>query len=869
MKKIFKGVAIFVGVVLLILLILPFAFKGKIIKIAKEQANANVNAVIDFQDLSISMFRSFPDVSVDIKKLSVVNKAPFLGDTLASIGHTYVDVSLMSLLDIPKINKVKIADVYVNVKVNKDSVTNYDIALPSEAKVEETTTKESSPIALDIHNYSLENININYQDVPSNMSAKVVNFNHSGSGNLADNILELDTHTNADAISFMLDDVAYLKDLHFEYDAKVGVDHGGDLKLTFTDNVAYINDLNLAFDGVFTMLKDAYDINFTLKSKKSEFKSLLSLIPNAYTADFPKVTTAGALDLHGVIKGQYSDNTIPTMDIVIKSENASVQYPDLPNKIDNINIDTHITNTTGIMDDLQVEIKNFGFKIAQDVFSANAIITKPISNLTLASKIDGKVNLGNLKNAYPIPPLDFDLKGIVEAHIAANFDMAAIDKEQYQNIDSSGSITLNGVSVGSDYTPNPLVINKAKMLFSLNHVDLKETELRSGNSDVRLKGGLDNIYGYAFADGTLKGKLEIASKLFRVSDFYEADTATVAQKEEVTNTDTTQPSEQFKVPSNIEFVGTVDAKEILYDDITLTNFRGKTIVKNQKITFNDASANLFKGTAIINGFVDTKPTPTAYDFDMKLKQINIASAFSSLEMLRKVAPVVGAFNGRFDTDLNLSGILDSSLMPDLSKLSGGAFANLQVDKIDPSQNKFLSLAESKLGFLDFDKTDLKDLKTKITFKDSKVNVQPFTLKYKDIPVVVGGSHSFDNQMDYSLKLDLPAKYLGNQARELVRKLSGADQENLRVPLVVNVGGTVTNPTVQPEMKDAVASLTKSIVDNQKEKAKEKVKSEVSKKLNDILGTDKSSEGGSEKESKSAKDQAKDTGKKLLKGLFGK
>ncbi|NJB82121.1 AsmA-like C-terminal region-containing protein [Wenyingzhuangia aestuarii] len=865
LKKILKGLAIFIGIVFLLLLILPFAFKGKITKIAKEQINNNVNAVVDFQDLSISLLRSFPDVSVDLQNLSVINKAPFLGDTLVAIAHTYVDVSLSSLMgDTPKINSVKLADVFVNVKVNKDSIANYDIALPSETE-QEVVVEESAPFSLAITNYSLENINLSYVDEVGNMSAKVVNFNHNGSGDLSKNVLELDTNTTADTITFMMDEVAYLKDLQLKYDAKVGVDYGSDLKLTFKNSIAHINHLNLAFEGAFTMLKDAYDLDFTVSTKESEFKSLLSLIPNAYTADFPKVETTGALDLQGVIKGKYSETSIPTLDIVLKTENASLKYPDLPNKIENINVDTRITNTTGVMDDIKVDVKNFGFRIAKDIFKANATVTKPISNLTVVSNINGQVNLGNLKNAYPIPPLDYELKGIVKADVSASFDMNAIEKEQYNKIDSKGTITLSGVSIGSDYTPKPLLVERAKMLFSLNHVDVVDTKINSGDSDLLLNGGLDNLYAYAFSDGTLKGKLAVASTLFKVGDFYESDTTAV-----VTTATDSVALEQFKIPEKIEFTGTVNAKKVMYDDIVLTNFIGKTIVKDQKIIFVNANANMFQGTVSIDGFVDTKPNPTAYDFEMKLKQVDIASAFNSMEMLRKIAPIVGAFNGRFDTELDLNGILGNDFMPVLSQLTGGALANLQVDKVDASKNKFLSLAESKMSFLDFDKTDLKDLKTKVTFKDGKVNVAPFTLKLKGMPVTIGGSHGFDNTMNYDLKFDLPAKYLGNQAESILSKLSGADQEKITVPLDVKVGGMVTKPTVLPGIKDAVSSLAKKAIDNEKDKAKEKVKSEAKKKINDLLGI-KNEQGtdSTQTEQNSAKEQVKEAGKKLLKGLFGK
>ncbi|GGF63220.1 AsmA family protein [Wenyingzhuangia marina] len=858
LKKILKGLAIFIGLVFILLLIIPFAFKGKITKIAKEQINNSVNATVDFQDLSISLIRSFPNVSVDLQNLSVINKAPFAGDTLAAVGHTYININLKSLLgDVPQINSIQLADAYINVKVNKDSVANYDIALPSEEiKVE---TKESPPFSLAIQEYSMENINLNYLDEVSNMSAKVVNFNHKGSGDLSQNKVDLDTHTTADAISFMMDDVAYLKDLKLNYDAIIDVDYANDLKLTFKNNMAQINDLNLAFDGVFVMLEEAYDLDFTFKSDKSEFKSLLSLIPNAYTADFPKVETTGALDFSGKVKGQYSENTIPTLEIVLKTDNASLKYPDLPNRIENINVDAKVTNTTGIMDDVEVEVKNFGFKIAKDVFTANALVTKPISNPTVKAAVKGQVDLGNLKNAYPIPPLEYDLKGMVKANISTAFDMEAIDKEQYNKIDSKGSVELQGVTVGSDYTPKPIFVKKAAMLFNTKNVSLQEASITTGDSDVQVKGTLDNIYGYAFSNGTLKGNISATSNLFKVGDFYESDTTVVA------TTDTIN-SEQFKIPENMEVNATVNAKKVMYDNIVLTNFKGGALINDQKITFKNATANMFQGGIALDGFVDTKPSTTQYDFVMKLKQLDIASAFNGMGMLQKIAPIINAFNGRFDTELDVKGVLGNDFMPDLSRLTGDAFANLQVDKVDASKNKFLSLAESKMSFLDFDKMDLKDLQTKVTFKDSKVNVQPFTMKVKGIPVTIGGTHGFDNEINYNLKFDLPAKYLGSEAQSLVSKLSGADQENTTVPLSVKVGGTVTKPTVLPGMKDAVSALAAKVVDNQKEKVKDKVKEEASKKINELLGVEKDTTGTQQE---SAGEKAKEAGKKILKGLFGK
>ena len=73
MKKWLKRIGIGIAVIFLILLILPFAFKGKILKMAQESASTSVNAKISFDDdLSISLIRNFPNLSVGVNNLKVI-----------------------------------------------------------------------------------------------------------------------------------------------------------------------------------------------------------------------------------------------------------------------------------------------------------------------------------------------------------------------------------------------------------------------------------------------------------------------------------------------------------------------------------------------------------------------------------------------------------------------------------------------------------------------------------------------------------------------------------------------------------------------------------------------------------------------------
>ena len=66
MKKTLKifGVTILAFVVLL--LVLPYAFKGKIESVIKSEGNKMLNAQFDFESLDISLLRRFPLASVSL-----------------------------------------------------------------------------------------------------------------------------------------------------------------------------------------------------------------------------------------------------------------------------------------------------------------------------------------------------------------------------------------------------------------------------------------------------------------------------------------------------------------------------------------------------------------------------------------------------------------------------------------------------------------------------------------------------------------------------------------------------------------------------------------------------------------------------------
>lgn len=195
--------------------------------------------------------------------------------------------------------------------------------------------------------------------------------------------------------------------------------------------------------------------------------------------------------------------------------------------------------------------------------------------------------------------------------------------------------------------------------------------------------------------------------------------------------------------------------------------------------------------------------------------------------------------------------------------------------------------------MDTEKLNLQDLKTKLTFKDGKVSVSPFNIKYDDIDIQVAGSHGFDKSMDYKMTLNVPAKYMGSEVTSLLAQIGDEETEKLTVPVIANLTGSFTNPTVKTDVKSAAGNLTKQLVEIQKQKLKDK----GSNLLNDLITSNQNKNdsikkttttdavqnvlsnvlGGNKKAAdtiktdttKVVKDPVKDAAKNALNNLFGK
>ena len=833
MKKALKIVGITALIILIVLIASPFIFQNQIKDMVRDLVNKNVNAKVEFDDVDLSFLSSFPKANVTIDNLKITNKEPFKGETLAAIKQIALDLSIKELFkkqddDPIIINAITLNEAMVTLKTNKKGHANYDIA--KETKQPEKPEGKSGGFGIDIESYAINNSALTYIDEAANMQVYVTELNHSGKGRFSDSVSQLDTKTDTH-ITFISDSTEYLSNNEIKLEALLDLDLPNS-KYTFKDNKAFINQLPLEFHGYVQLLEEGQDVDITFENPGASFKDFLAVVPKQYSKSIENVTTTGNFNVTGKVKGKVTENTIPTLDININSNNGSFKYPDLPKRVEDISLNATIKNTTGKTDDTYVDLKTLNFKIDNDIFKSNATIKNLTKNMLVDANIDGVLNLANISKAYPVD-LENELSGLLKAKLNTHFDMEALDTNAYERIKNNGNVEISDFEFSSEDIVNPIHISNAEIDFKPGIISLNKFQAETGKSDINATGTINGLLGFLLSDKKLKGDFDVKSNHFVVSDFM------VEGGSEQPINQSTEPETALKIPAFLDCTMTADAKQVLYDDLTLTNVKGQLAIKEEKAYLKDMSSNLFDGTINMNGIVDTKSETPKFNMDLGINQFDISKSFNGLDMLSAIAPIASGMQGKLNSKIGLSGTLGDDFTPVLNSVTGDALAELLTSKYQPKNQALFSALTDKLNFLDFNKLDLRDLKTKLAFKDGKVTVAPFDIKYNDIAITIDGSHTFNNIMNYKAVLNVPAKYLGSEVNRLIGKINDTEVNKIKIPITANLTGSFTSPNVKTDLSSGVTNLTKQLVEIQKKKLLNKGKDKITDILGGIAGNTKS------------------------------
>ena len=883
-KRIFITIGIIIGLFLATAIIVPIFFKDKIMALVKKELNDNLNATTDFKDVDISLFHNFPHLSVSIKELSIVGKDAFKNDTLIAAKSIDVALDLMKAINgTYDILNIGLITPRIHAIVHDDGKANWDITKP--APPSSAPAAESKPFALKLRKYSIENAFVEYDDQQGKMHVIIENLEHKGSGDFTSDAFTLATNTTADAITYIMGGVPYLHKVKTAIDLDLQIDNKTS-KYSFNTEKIQLNGLKLATKG-FVQMPDTnnmvMDIQFSTPS--NDFKDILSLVPGIYQSNFKDIKTTGKLTLGGFVKGTYNKKQLPAYQFNLGIQDGSFQYPDLPQKVSDIQVKLAVNNPDGVTDHAVVNLEKAHIQFGSEPFDFRMLLKTPVSDQWIDASAKGRIDLAQMQKFVKMEA-GTKMSGIVAADVSVKGSVAAAQKQQFDKIDASGTIGITDVAYVSKDYPDGVNLYSLKFTFNPRNVTVSDMKGKYMGTIFSGDGSIDNFLGYYLHNEALTGKFNLTADQVNANKFMSTEPA---PKPEAAPKPSTEP---FLVPSNLDIELHASIGTLKYDDIVLTGVQTALAVRNQVVNLQNVSGKGLDGTMKVSGYYSTKTDKKSPDiqFDYALEGVDVQKTYAAFPTVQKMMPTGKYISGKVTSHLTMSGKLGGDMSPITNSLTGkgdllllsGLLSNFPVTD---------QLAE-KLHITQFKTIPVKDLKLFFSFANGRITVDPYKMKIgNDIDAEIAGSHGFDQTMKYGANFVIPRSLLGTQGNAMVNNLvSQATSKGIpvtvgeKVNLAVNITGTITSPKIETNLKNVVGNAVNSV--------KEEIKKEVEKKIDSVKSVVKDTvkavktqvvnqakdelkkqlEGSSDKKpADAAKDAAQKAADKVkgLKGLFGK
>lgn len=826
MKKIIRILGISLLSIVLLMAIVPVAFKGKIKEIVIAEGNKLLNAEFGFDRLNVSLFREFPQASVSLRDFYLKGVGDFAGDTLISVGNAEVAVNVMSILGNAgfDVTKVLLEDTYVKAIVLEDGRPNWEVMATADTEEEEDSTASAFRILL--KKVAVDDVNIIYDDRQSGMYARIERLAATCSGDMASDRTILNLESGIDALTLEMEGLSLLNKVSIGAQLHVDADFANG-RYTLHENSISLNAIKAGIDGWVAMPTNApISMDIALNTSDISFKELLSLIPAIYAKDFEGLKADGVVSLHAYAKGELmGDSILPQFEASLNVKDGQFRYPALPAGVDDIQLMAKVANPGGDIDLTKVNLEHFSLNLLGNPFMVKAEVSTPISDPTFALSANGTLRLDDIEKVYPLD--EMKLNGTIKADMHLAGRLSYLEKEMYDRFAASGNIHLYDMQLQMEGIPH-MGIEKSTFAFTPRYLILSDTKVLIGDNDIAANCRFDNYMAFVLKGETLKGELNLRSNHMNLNDFMtsgDEDEGGMNEAEAAGDDEAAEDMGVLVVPKNVDFNMHVDMKEILFSGMSISDLEGHLVVAEGRADMQNLSMNTLGGKVVMNGIYSTALSETQPQLNatFAMNNLSFAQTFKELVMIQQMAPIFEKLNGNFSGKVAVDAELDHTMSPILSTLTASGSLNTRdlnlsgvdvIDKIADATNRD-----------EIKNLSVKDLNVDFAIQDGRVSTRPFDLKMGNATLSLSGTTGLDQTIDYTGRLKLPATAMGISTIDLT------------------IGGRYSSPKISIDAQ----SMAKQAADAVAEKAVEAV--------SDKLGIDLSADKRKEERVKVAREAA--------------
>ncbi len=323
----------------------------------------------------------------------------------------------------------------------------------------------------------------------------------------------------------------------------------------------------------------------------------------------------------------------------------------------------------------------------------------------------------------------------------------------------NGTISFNRLRAFVAGFRKPIVFSKAKIRSVDSDIYMDNLNFRVGKSQATMTGTVSNLLASVRGEGGMLVRSKLSSDLINFSQLSQLYDPSLTTIDTTQVADTDNEDRVFVIPQMADLELELDVKRAVFDSLDMTNIRGDMIVNNSIMKLEALGLNAVGAEIRSSLEYSTSGDTTAHSrFMLMAEKINVGQAVKILPMIDSVMPMMKSLSGTLSLNISASVDFDSTMVAQLPTLNSAV--RIEGKNLTMADGDMLDEISKTLRFKKNDSKVIDSLRAEILIDNGVANVLPFRLDINRYSLAIGGTHSFDQHIDYHisvLKSQVPFK----------------------------------------------------------------------------------------------------------------
>lgn len=511
--------------------------------------------------------------------------------------------------------------------------------------------------------------------------------------------------------------------------------------------------LNVNIDSIFFNVGKDY-VKAIVKTKglskptiDARIKSKINLAQLDQAFGLENMDIKGILDVDINSQGVYDkvNKKLPITKGSVSFKNGYVKTNYYPNAIKNINLLASISDDSGTLKDLKININPASFNFEGKPIYVKANLEN-FENIKYDINAKGELDLAKIYKVFSQKGLD--LEGYIKADVLFKGTQQDATAGNYSKLNNKGTLILRNIQAKSEYLPKPFLIKEGLFVFNQDKMNFNNFSAVYGKSDFKMNGYMQNVIDFVLSDkAVLKGNFSVNSNYINVDEF-------MSKSDEKADEPNSTSNGVVVIPPNFDLQFNCIAQKVDFDELKLQNLKGNVAITNGKLYLNKSAFDIIGSNVAMDVIYGNESTSKAFfDFKVLAKEFDIKRAYNEIKMFREMASAAENAEGIISLDYKVAGKLNNEMMPIYPSIKGGG--TLSVKNVKMKGFKMFSAVSKKTGRDGIKNPDVSNVDIKSTIKNNIITIERFKFKVAGFRPRIEGTTSFDGRLNIKMRLGLP------------------------------------------------------------------------------------------------------------------